>query len=303
MSDTSIKLAVAGVAALFFVVVAWFSTVFTIDQGERGIVTTNGALTAVVDPGMHFKLPFFQGVKVISNRQQVSRFDCIDDPKLTPCPRDHAFVLEAYSRDQQPADLRVSVTWHVPGDFDTVKDVFTNYGDLDALATRTIWRKVPQEVKTVFGQFDAVSVIQSRAEFNRRAFEAVAKATDGPLIIDSLQIENIDFSATYEQAVDQQMQQRVAVEKQRALLDQEKINAEIAVTRAKGAADSTKAQADAAAYSTRVQGEASAAAIQARAKALEGNPLLIEQTKAERWDGKLPTTMLPTTAVPFLEVK
>jgi hypothetical protein len=51
-----------------------------------------------------------------------------------------------------------------------------------------------------------------------------------------------------------------------------------------------------------VNGEAEAAAIEARGRAIANNPLLIDLTRAERWDGKLPVTMLPGGTVPFLEV-
>ena len=35
--------------------------------------------------------------------------------------------------------------------------------------------------------------------------------------------------------------------------------------------------------------------------ALSSNPMLIELTKAERWDGKLPTTVLPNGTLPFID--
>jgi hypothetical protein len=50
------------------------------------------------------------------------------------------------------------------------------------------------------------------------------------------------------------------------------------------------------------EGEATAEAIKARAAALANNPLLVELTKAEKWDGQLPTSMIPGSTVPFLEL-
>lgn len=294
------------------VIFSLFGAFYSIKETERGVLTTNGALTAIVEPGLHFKWPWFQGVTAISIQQQVARFDCTDATK--PCVGDHAFVMQAYSKDQQPADLRVSVNWHVPSGFDAIRDTYVNYGDLFDLASRTVWRKSPQEVKTVFGQFDAVSVIQTRAEFNKMAFDVVAESMKGtPVVIDAVQLEDIQFSKGYEDAVEQRMLQQVAVQKQQQNLEQERILAEIKVVQAKGAADSLRATADAnayqthvaadaVAYATQIQGEASASAIKSRALALAGNPLLIEQTKAERWNGVLPTTMLPDGAVPFLSV-
>ena len=75
------------------------------------------------------------------------------------------------------------------------------------------------------------------------------------------------------------------------------------MTQARGQAESNLARARAEAEATRVKGEAEASAIKARAEALAQNQNLIELTKAERWDGKLPTTMIPGSAVPFISAK
>lgn len=43
--------------------------------------------------------------------------------------------------------------------------------------------------------------------------------------------------------------------------------------------------------------------LRAKAEALASNLQLVELTKAERWDGVLPTTMLPNNTIPFLDAK
>ena len=45
------------------------------------------------------------------------------------------------------------------------------------------------------------------------------------------------------------------------------------------------------------------AAIEACAKALGTNPNLVTLVQAERWNGVLPTTMVPGSSVPFVSVK
>ena len=57
-----------------------------------------------------------------------------------------------------------------------------------------------------------------------------------------------------------------------------------------------------AAYSTKVKGEAEAEAIRARGAALRDNPDMIKLIQAERWNGILPTTMVPGAALPFVNV-
>lgn len=42
---------------------------------------------------------------------------------------------------------------------------------------------------------------------------------------------------------------------------------------------------------------------QGRTWALQNNPQIVSLTTAERWDGKLPQTMLPGATVPFINAK
>jgi ABC-type Na+ transport system ATPase subunit NatA len=83
----------------------------------------------------------------------------------------------------------------------------------------------------------------------------------------------------------------------------EKIKADIAVTQATGRANSVRAEAQASADATVLRGNAEATAIKAKADALASNSNLIALTQAERWNGALPTTMVPGSAVPFISVK
>lgn len=56
------------------------------------------------------------------------------------------------------------------------------------------------------------------------------------------------------------------------------------------------------AESIRLKGEAEATAINAKGKALRDNPALVALIQAERWNGQLPTTMVPGATVPFMDV-
>lgn len=98
------------------------------------------------------------------------------------------------------------------------------------------------------------------------------------------------------------MQAEVAVQQRQQELAQEKIKADIAVTQATGRANSVRAEAQAQADAIVLKGNAEATAIRARADALASNSNLIALTQAEKWNGQLPTTMVPGSAVPFLNV-
>lgn len=264
-----------------------FDSWYTIDEGERGVVLLNGAVTGVASPGLNFKLPWFESVVTVDTREHNVKWHSENS-------------MNAYSKDQQPAQLTVSINFRVPAE--RVQELYTEYGSLENLVDRLISRKVPQEIKTIFGKFDAVSVIQDRTRFNQEAFVAVAKSLENsPVLIDSVQIENIDFSDAYENSVEQRMMAQVEVQKRQQELATRKIEAEITVTQAQAQADSNLAIAKAQADAIRLKGEAEAQAIRARAAALADNPALVELTKAERWNGELPKTMLPNATIPFID--
>jgi regulator of protease activity HflC (stomatin/prohibitin superfamily) len=180
--------------------------------------------------------------------------------------------------------------------------VYAQYQSEEGLVTKLIDPRVLQEVKTIFGQFNAVTSIQERARLNMEALRVVQRAVKGPVVIESLQIENIDFSDAYENSVEQRMLAEVEVQRLRQNAEREKVQAQITVTRATATADAVKAQADADAYATRVKGEAEALAIKSRGDALRENPQLVNLTTAERWNGVLPQQMVPGGTVPFLNV-
>src|SRR6185436_18625628 len=168
-----------------------------------------------------------------------------------------------------------------------VTDARTLYADYKS-AQNMLDRLVSPQIYTwsenVFGQFNAASAVQDRAKLNAELAMALRKVIHGPLLIESIQIENIDFSGKYEEAVEARME---------ATVRQQQAEAEAA---------STRTRADANAYSVKAQGEAEAAAIRARGDALRDNPGLPGLVTAEKWDGHLPTTMVPNGALPFLHV-
>jgi len=289
-----ISLGLLGIFGL--IIFLLFGPFYTIDEGERGVITRNGAFHSVADPGLGIKLPIIDSVTAITVRTELASFD----------------KLAAYSKDQQTAEMRVSVNYRILPD--QVRSVYSTYGDAEQLATRLIYPRVYEELKTVFGQFTATSAVSDRARLNDEVKAAIAAAVQGPVVIESVQIENIDFSEAYEQGIEQRMLAEVEVQRIRQQAEQAKVNAEITVTQAKATADSARAAADGQAYAVEKQaiadakalqlkGEAEGAALRAKGEALRDNPALVQLRATELWDGKLPTTFVPGSAVPFVGLK
>ena len=275
MTERGIISAVIAAIVGLIVLVVLGGSFYTIDAGERGVILRNGKVVGTAEPGLSFKLPIVDSVREITVQTQARVYE----------------KLMVYSRDQQSAELYISVNYRLPAD--QVQTIYTEYGGKDGVMTRLLDRQVPEEVKNVFGRFNAVTAIQERERLSKEVQEAIQRATTNPvLIVESVQIENIDFSEAYEQSIEQRMLAEVEVQKVQQNAQREKVQAEILVIQAKAEADAKK-----------LQGDAEAHAINARGKALRDNPSLVELVQAEKWNGVLPTTMVPGSAVPFINVK
>lgn len=271
---------IGGVLSFIFMLVI---TVYTVDQGERGVILRNGAVIGTADPGLHFKLPIFDSIRYISVQSRK-----VDYPSLS-----------TYSRDQQPADIKMSINYHV--NIGSVDKVYSEYGSEENMIARLVDPKANSELKNVFGQFNAATAIQERERLNREVKEAVVRAVNspspegplsGPITVEGVQIENIDFSDAYEKSVEERMLAEVEVQKVKQNWEREKVQADIVETKANAEATAIK-----------VKGEAEAAVIYARGKALRDNPGLVSLVQAEKWNGVLPSTMVPNSSIPIIGSK
>ena len=139
----------AGVVGVVLVALTiFFGSWFQIDQGERGVHLRNGAVVGSAEPGLGFKLPVFDTIKRISVQNLTMQYD----------------KVPAYSKDQQTADLKVSVSYHVAGERDRRLFRVRQRRRADQPHRR---RQAPTQVKNVFGQYTAVSAVQNRGNFMR----------------------------------------------------------------------------------------------------------------------------------------
>ena len=274
------KYIVWGVVAVLIAIVSLTSS-FTTVETERTVVLSNGKFVEVAQPGLHFVLPIVTSTKDISVTGESRRWE----------------KLQAYSRDQQPADMSVSVSFNVqPGQ---VEQLYKKYNNIDAMITRVIDRQVPQALENVFGQYTAMSAVQDRtrlvADLNKAVKESLK---DEPVTISSIQIEGLSFSPAYDKAVETRMTAQVAVEQSQQEWEKAKITSQIQLTNAKAAADAEFAKLNAEAQGIKAKGDAEASAIAAKGKALkDAGDSLVAYTYASRWSGNGPTTVVPNGSI------
>lgn len=289
---------IGAVAAVIVIAIIAAGSWYTVDQTERGVRLRYGAVIGTAQPGLGFKVPLMDTVEKVSVKTSTFTWD----------------KMNAYSFDQQPADLKISVTLRAAPE--KVADLYAKFGLLQTAVNQLVSPVVNQQVKVVFGRYTAVKAIQERGPLNSAIKDAItATLKDDPMIIiESVQLENIEFSQNYLHSIEQRMLAEVEVQKLQQNAEREKVQAQITVTQATAKANAVRAEAQANAEATRlngeakasnikITGEAEAAAIEARGKALGNNPNLVTLVQAERWNGVLPTTMVPGSSVPFVSVK
>src|SRR3954453_3074985 len=215
--------AIAALIALMIVSGSWY----TIDQTQRGVLLRNGALVEVVQPGLHFKWPLIDNIVKIDMQTHTYSWAKVN----------------SYSADQQPADLKISITIRTSPD--KVPEVYSRFaGDLKAAVERLVTPLMNKDVKIVFGQYKAVRAITQRGPLNTDVTRALSEsmAYDPIFILEGVQIENIDFSPEYIKSVEARMQAEVEVQRLRQNLERERVQADIVVTQAKAQAGGVRLQ-------------------------------------------------------------
>jgi regulator of protease activity HflC (stomatin/prohibitin superfamily) len=263
----------------------FFGSWYTVDEGERAVILTNGSFTEIAGPGLNFKTPWIQSARFFSVRNEVLTLE----------------KMGTYSYDQQIAELRLSVNYQISPD--QVENIYKNYGTLQGAVDRVISPKVYENVKNVFGQYTAQRAIQERGKLNADILVALQNALKNTGIqITSVQVENIDFSDSYEAAVEASATAKADIERSKSELLRVEQEAQQKVKQAEAEATAKKLQADADAYATQAAGKATADAIRERGAALRDNPQLVDLVAAERWNGVLPSSMVPGSTVPFINL-
>src|ERR1700750_1572548 len=105
---------IGGIVALIVVCMIVLGSWYTVDQTERGVLLRNGAVVGTAQPGLGFKIPMIDSVEKISVKTATYTWD----------------KMNSYSYDQQPADLKVSVTLRAAPE--KVADLYAKFGRLDA---------------------------------------------------------------------------------------------------------------------------------------------------------------------------
>ena len=242
---------------------------FVVPQTDVGFVKRFGkainAEAGPLQPGLHLKVPF------------------IDDPDLISITT-HTFELpekKAFTRDTQELTLRVGVTYRVPTSaaYHLLYEI-GRAGNVDI--HNNIILLSNEVVREVLSKHNITEIASEQremvvSEIKTRLADVLASILR--IEISSVQINSLDFSPQYKDAINQASLARTKTVAAQQDAERAKVEAQTRVTQARAEADAQAARADGLARAQLTQAEAEANGNLARARAdAEGN---LAKAKAE----------------------
>jgi prohibitin 2 len=276
------------VAAIIVLMLVW--PFYSVPTGSRGVVTRFGAIVGIEAEGLTI-LPPWEKLSIFSIRAETANVQ----------------NAEGATSDTQPVTTSLTVRYAIQPD--KVSEVFEQYshdGDLSSYvdtATHEIF-------KSVTAKYDAPDLIAQRPKVSADIYDALTTklAKYGARVV-NIDMTGFAFSPTYMAAINDKVTQeqlRLAAENKLKTVEAEQ-KQKVAVAEAE--ANAVKATADGDAYARITNATAEAKAIQVQSQALaqsaqvlELRRITVEQTKAEKWDGKLPEAIYAGAPIPFLDV-
>lgn len=192
--------------------------------------------------------------------------------------------IEAYSQDAQPMTASLVVQYKINPS--QVIEITKEYGDNNTLKSR-IQSIAEERVKSVLSNKQAMAIIETRATLSADIVNAMDGIFDKyHITISNVVINDITFSQAFESAVEQKM-----------IAEQEQLKAEYERQKKITEADALLevAKKEALASIEKSKGDAEALQIMQEAwdsLSTEVKEVMLKQLAIERWDGKLPQTMV-----------
>lgn len=260
------------------ILVIVFSSFGTISAGERGVKTRNGAVVSTIEPGLYFKLPFIEQVATMDVKTRTINYD----KNGQEGDASDTSQLFGASKDLQDVKIGVVVTYHI--DPSKVIDIYSQYKSVDAYEVSVIEPDVRKIVKGTSAQFTAEELVTKRAEYGEKVTATLAEqfATENA-ILQNFSVTNFEFSAEFTKAIEAKVTAVQNAEAAKNKLEQVKFEAQQTIETARATAEAQR--------------------ISSAALAAQGGGDYVQLKAIEKWDGVLPTQMIPGGTVPFLNLK
>ena len=252
------------IIALSFV----FGALGTIDQTERGVHLRFSKVVGTKAPGLYFKIPYIESVRVFKTDTQIVSYE-----RENP--------LESASKDLQDVNIAVVLNYHL--DPTGVQEIYARYKSLNAFSANVIRPAVRDTVKAMASNFTAEELVTKRVEFTESVNKTlVERLGDKFVVVERVNITNFQFSTSFTASIE-----RKVTAEQDALTAKNKLE-QVEFEKAQRIAEA--------------EGEAEAIRISAKAINSQGGADYVKLKAIEKWDGLLPVQMIPGGTVPFINL-
>jgi regulator of protease activity HflC (stomatin/prohibitin superfamily) len=284
-----IRDAAIALGVLILLLILW--PFYSVPTGSRGVITQFGKIVGIEPEGLAV-LPPWQKLTLFSIRSEQADIE----------------NAAGATSDTQPVTVSLTVRYSISPD--KVAEVFEKYshtGDLSSYvqtATHEIF-------KAVTAKYTAPDLIAQRAKVSADIYSALAEklAIYGAQVI-NIDMRNFAFQESYMRAINSKVEQeqlRQAADNKLKTVESEQ-KQKVAIAEAEAAA--VRATADGEAYARLKVATAEAESLKVQSAALaqskdvlELRRITVEQTKAEKWNGQLPSSIYAGAPIPFLNIK
>lgn len=286
------KKRIRNAAAIVFglIFLSWIWPFYSVPTGFRGVVTTFGKITGIENEGLAV-LPPWQKLTVFNIRAEQADIE----------------AAEGSTSDTQPVKVSLTVRYSISPD--RVSEVFEKYSH-DGNMQSYVQTATQEVFKAVTARYSAPELIARRAVVSNDISTTLKTKLSlyGAQVI-SIDMRGFSFSTSYMAAINEKVTQeqlRLGAENKLKTVEAEQ-KQKVAVAEAEASA--LKATADGKAYSALKIATAEADSIKVQAQALAQNKDVLElrrievdQTRASKWNGVLPTSVYGSAPIPFLTV-
>jgi len=243
--DVDVKKVVKLIILVVIAIIFLFGSFRSIDAGQVGIKTRFGKVIGnQLNEGLNFKLPLIEKITKISIKTNM-----------------YPTTGAGASKDLQDVSISVAVNYNV--DATKAVSLFKNVGT--EYETIVIAPAVQEAIKSVVSSYTAEELITKRAEVSSKISSVLESKTEKyGLNVQTINITNFNFSATYTQAIEAKQVAEMEVATAKNSLERARVEAERKVVEAQGTADANKL------LETSLTSE------------------IIQKSFIEKWDGKLP---------------
>lgn len=241
---------------IFIILITIISSFKSVPTGFVGIKTQFGKVqNTVIQEGLNLKIPYIEKIVLM---------DC-KTKKIE-------VTSESSSKDLQTVKVTIAVNYNVNKEVASklYKEVGIDYENI------IISPAMQESIKSVMAQYTAEQLITNRAEVSALTQEALFNKTHSRgFDITEFNITNIDFSDSFDQAIEAKAVKQQEVEAAKAELEKQRIQNEKEVS---------VAEKDAKVMELRNN--------QITDKTLQLKALEVKEQLVNKWDGKLPSTSL-----------